>query len=108
VTVFILVKGYVRLWSLSKAAAKFSSHLWRLISLLWNTSFGIQYLLLRLNRAGREKNVWGKEGEARQTLSQAQLNTGTDLRITGLNEEVWKGPATVKNKRLLRCLLIST
>lgn len=26
---------------------------------------------------------------------------GTDIEITGLDEEVWKGPATVKNKRLL-------
>lgn len=40
--------------------------------------------------------------------SQAELCTGTDTGITGLEEEVWKGPATAKNKRLLRCLLINT
>lgn len=33
---------------------------------------------------------------------------GTDTGITGIDEEVWKGPATVRNKRLLGCLLIST
>lgn len=69
--------------------------------------FGIR-CLLRLNRAGRGQDIWGKEHEVRQTLSQAELYTGTDTGITGLDEEVWKGPATVKTKRLLRCLLIST
>lgn len=33
---------------------------------------------------------------------------GTNTGITGLDEEVWKGSATVKNKSLLRYLLIST
>lgn len=34
--------------------------------------------------------------------------TWVPIGITGLDEEVWKGSATVKNKSLLRYLLIST